>query len=172
MTDSISCASFLERYSDYRDGYLEGEAVRARFDAHLANCDRCRTYHVRIARGVLVLQNSGEIEPSPSLRHQLRDRIQVGRGQRYPLAPAYAGAMLGLVLLVGAGVILFDSDQPPPVAASADSVEFLPVVPAPIAEPRLVRSADPVWEVPAFGAQWRSPGAGEEPYIMRASLTR
>jgi predicted anti-sigma-YlaC factor YlaD len=176
MTRSVSCNEFLHRYSDYRDGVVQGRD-RLRLEGHLAVCRQCQEYDASVARGVLVLQNSGEIEPSRTLSRQLRERIAAGRRRTsplFPLFPAYAGVLAGLLLIGSVGMMLVDRHEESVRVTAVDSPAADPV---PVSEPVLVRPAtltvpDTSLRVQAFGADWHAPGPDEEPYIMKPALTR
>ena len=52
--EKLDCSSFLDGYSDYRDGLLDIDA-RAEFMAHMAECDSCHRYDRVLSRGVELL---------------------------------------------------------------------------------------------------------------------
>ena len=172
MPNPITCAEFLARYSEYRDGLASNNAERQRFTDHVVACPKCRDYDAHVARGVMVLRSSGEIEPSPVLRRRLRDRIAAGRLEDLPLAPAYAGVLVSLMVIVAAAVLVWDSVPPAsqPVVAVIDTQNVL--IPLQTVQAPAPTHSESSLVVPAFGGGWRSPGADEEPYIMRAVLTR
>lgn len=173
MAYSVTCNEFLERYSDYRDGIIQGQD-RLRLEGHLAVCRQCQGYDARVARGVMVLQNSGEIEPSNALKAQLRERIAVGHRPELPLMPAYAGILAALVLIASVVALLWDGPEPQVQTIVIDSTPpadpVLPVSTA--AQLDALDAPEESFTVPAFGADWRAPGADEEPYIMKAAFTR
>ncbi len=173
MAHSITCGEFLERYSEYRDEIIQGQE-RLRLEGHLAVCHQCQAYDARVARGVIVLQNSGEIEPSNLLKAQLRERIAAGRRPDFPLIPAYAGVLAALVLIVSVGVVLWDTPEPPVQTIVIDSTPATDPAPpfSTVAQPATITTTDQSFTVPAFGADWRAPGADEEPYIMKPAFTR
>jgi anti-sigma factor RsiW len=43
IAEQLSCQELVELVTDYLDGALPS-AERARFDAHIADCDGCRAY--------------------------------------------------------------------------------------------------------------------------------
>ena len=172
MAHSITCDDFLHRYSDYRDGVVQGPE-RLRLEGHLAVCRQCQAYDARVARGVMVLQNSGEIEPSTELRRQLRDRIAAGRRRELPWFPVYAGVFTAFLLIAAVGVVMWDEQEIPIQTVLIDTAP--PIVPVPaqgLTRPALLVGVDESLAVPAFGADWRAPGANEEPYIMKPAFTR
>lgn len=171
MAHSVTCKEFLRRYSDYRDGIIEGRE-RLHLEGHLAVCRQCQAYDARVARGVIVLQNSGEIEPSPDLRQQLRERIAAGRRRDFQFFPAYAGVLAGLLLIASLGVLLWETEDAPVQTVVADSTLPISEPLPPVVSPATLNPTDASLAVPAFGADWRAPGANEEPYIIKPALTR
>ena len=172
MAHSVTCNEFLERYSDYRDGIIQGQD-RLRLEGHLAVCRQCQGYDARIARGIIVLQNSGEIEPSNALKAQLRERIAAGRRPELPLMPTYAGVLAALVLIASVAVVLLDAPEPQVQTIVIDSAPITPALPvSTAAQPAARATPEETFTVPAFGADWRAPGADEEPYIMKPAFTR
>ena len=175
MAHSITCTDFLQQYSDYRDGLIP-ESERHRLEGHLAACRQCQAYDARVARGVIVLQNSGEIEPTGDLRRQLRERIAAGRRRELPWLPVYAGVFTAFLLVAAAGTIMWDGQETPIQTVAIDTAPLIVPLPAQTAtRPTPFQGLDGPDEslvVPAFGADWHAPGADEEPYIMRPALTR
>ncbi|HEU0013145.1 MAG TPA: zf-HC2 domain-containing protein [Longimicrobium sp.] len=91
----IDCGSFLEGYSDYRDGLLP-RAEREAFAAHLRVCASCARYDRAVARGAGVLRELPELEVSDDfgarLQHRLfhlEDEMAVRRRRRVRM-PRYA----------------------------------------------------------------------------------
>src|SRR3989442_12896748 len=76
----MTCAEFLERYTDFRDGLITAPRELRRFERHLARCAGCRRYDTAVRRGVLALQAVETIEPSRDFRPRLDGRL--GRGRR------------------------------------------------------------------------------------------
>lgn len=159
---TITCAQFLARYSEYRDGLVTDECERLRFLQHLASCDRCQTYDSHVSRGVMVLRSTGEIEPSRAFGDHLARRIAEECGEAEPITPGRAGIMAGLMLAAAAALLFLDAARPTPE----------PVAATPATAPWLRSNASPTPSdlsslvIPAFGGEWRSPGAAEEPFIM------
>src|SRR5258708_13893404 len=98
----MTCAEFLERYTDFRDGLVTAPRELRRFGRHLARCTGCRRYDAAVRRGVLALQAVETIEPSRDFRRRLDARLErerratrevqasagVAAGPRRPPAPA------------------------------------------------------------------------------------
>src|SRR2546428_11075487 len=72
----MTCAEFLERYTDFRDGLITAPRELRRFERHLARCAGCRRYDTAVRRGVLALQAVERIEPSRDFRRRLDARLE------------------------------------------------------------------------------------------------
>ena len=72
----MTCAEFLERYTDFRDGLVTAPRELRRFGRHLARCAGCRRYDAAVRRGVLALQAVETIEPSRDFRRRLDARLE------------------------------------------------------------------------------------------------
>src|SRR2546422_6436653 len=72
----MTCAEFLERYTDFRDGLITAPRELRRFERHLLRCAGCRRYDTAVRRGVLALQAAGTIEPSRDFRRRLDARLE------------------------------------------------------------------------------------------------
>jgi anti-sigma-K factor RskA len=140
------------RWEDERAAYLLGaldEDERAAFEAHLADCDRCRAELRWLQPAIDVLPAAVEQhEPPSGLRQRVLDAVggdapagaAVGRDRpparrrfwsRVPVHPALAGLALLLALAVGAAagyLLRGDSDESPSGrAASAIPVKATPL---------------------------------------------
>src|SRR5213076_1415815 len=115
----MTCAQFLERYTDLRDGLITAPWELRRFTRHLAQCPACRRYDAALRRGVLALQAAQTIEPSPAFRRRLDERL--ARERRRSQVPARAGIAAALAMVALEGV------RRPPVAQAP----ALPRVPFP-----------------------------------------
>jgi anti-sigma factor RsiW len=69
-TDPLVCREFVELVTDYLEGALP-EAERARFEAHLAECDGCTGYLEDMRALVGSLDQVREPAPSPETRDAL-----------------------------------------------------------------------------------------------------
>src|SRR5207248_2172462 len=78
----MTCAEFLQRYTDVRDGLITAPRELRRFERHLAHCAACRRYDTAVRRGVIALQAAGTIEPSREFRRRLDARL--ARERRAP----------------------------------------------------------------------------------------
>ncbi len=70
----LDCSQFLESYSDFRDGLLEG-TMREAFQAHMAACPPCARYDRVISRGTELFRKLPAIEPSEDFLPRLQHRI-------------------------------------------------------------------------------------------------
>src|SRR5207248_11318996 len=93
----MTCAEFLERYTEFRDGLITAPRELRRFGRHLTHCAGCRRYDGAVRRGVLALQAAGTIEPSRDFRRRLDARLERER-RAAGGAPARAGVAGGLVI--------------------------------------------------------------------------
>src|SRR2546430_15073846 len=92
----MTCAEFLERYTDFRDGLITAPRELHRFERHLVRCAGCRRYDAAVRRGVLALQAAGTIEPSRDFPRRLDARLERERRAARE-APARAGVAVALV---------------------------------------------------------------------------
>ncbi len=101
----MTCAEFLERYSDFRDGLVTAPRELRRFERHLVHCASCRKYDTAVRRGVLALQAAEPIEPSPEFRRRLEARLsrepRAGPARAGVAAALFVAAALALVALEG-----------------------------------------------------------------------
>ena len=68
--DPLVCQEFVELVTDYLEGALP-EAERARFEAHLAECDGCEGYLEDMRRLVATLHAAPEPPPDAATRDAL-----------------------------------------------------------------------------------------------------
>ncbi len=106
----MTCAEFLERYTDFRDGLVTAPRELRRFGRHLARCTGCRRYDAAVRRGVLALQAVETIEPSRDFRRRLDARLE--RERR---------ATLEVQASAGVAAALFVSFQDPRASVFAGS---------------------------------------------------
>src|SRR5712692_5367655 len=93
----MTCAEFLERYTDFRDGLITAPRELRRFERHLVRCAACRRYDAAVRRGVLALQAAGTIEPSRDFRRRLDARLERERRAAREI-PASGGVAAALVI--------------------------------------------------------------------------
>ena len=70
--DDLSCRELVELVTDYLEGALPSEE-RARFDAHLTECDGCTAYLEEMRT---TIELSGRLEPE-LLSEEARERLVV-----------------------------------------------------------------------------------------------
>jgi len=68
----MSCRELVELVTDYWDDALSPED-RARFEAHLAECDACATYVEQMRATVGVVEAAGAADPPPALMDAFRN---------------------------------------------------------------------------------------------------
>src|SRR5437763_10297760 len=121
----MTCAEFLERYTDFRDGLITAPRELRLFTRHLAQSPACRRYDAALRRGVLALQAAQTIEPSPAFRRRLDERL--ARERRRSQVPARAGIAAALFVAAALAMVALEGVRRPPVAQAP----ALPRVPFP-----------------------------------------
>lgn len=122
----MTCAEFLERYTDFRDGLITGPRELRRFERHLTRCPACRRYDTALRRGVLALQAAGTIELSPDFRRRLNARLERERRATREV-PARAGVAAALFVAAALAMLALEGVRRPDVARAPT----LPPVPFP-----------------------------------------
>src|SRR2546429_2608785 len=122
----MTCAEFLERYTDFRDGLITAPRELRRFERHLVHCAGCRRYDTAVRRGVLALQAAGTIELSRDFRRRLDARLERERLAAREV-PASAGVAAALVLAAALAMLALEGVRRPEVARAP----VLPPVPFP-----------------------------------------
>jgi anti-sigma factor RsiW len=77
--DPLVCREFVELVTEYLEGTLP-EPERARFEAHLAECDGCEGYLEDMRRLVGSLHEVAEPPPDPETREALLRAFRDLRG--------------------------------------------------------------------------------------------
>ncbi|HKI94273.1 MAG TPA: hypothetical protein VJ992_03175 [Gemmatimonadales bacterium] len=151
----MRCDEFLRHYYDLRDGRLDDRRLLKQLDRHLARCRRCARYHASLRRGLEVLQETEEIDPSPSFRIRLEHRLRQEASIGDPLVPTNLGIAAALLLAAAVGLVFYEGlaatpgTAPAAVAAIADSDARPAASPTFAAAPLAPRSVD--FTLPAFG---------------------
>jgi len=115
----MTCAEFLDRYTEFRDGLLTAPGEARRFERHVAQCSRCRNYETTLQRGVRALQAVDVVLPSADFRTRLESRLRTEGLVAGPTPPAQAGVAAALFIAVAiallalAGVKRVDVAHPP-----------------------------------------------------------
>src|SRR2546422_4490512 len=112
----MTCAEFLDCYTDFRDGLITAPRELRRFERHLVQCASCRRYDTAVRRGVLALQAGAEsIEPSPEVRRRLDARLAHERRAARE-GPAPAGIAAALFIAAPLARLAPQGVRPAPVA--------------------------------------------------------
>jgi hypothetical protein len=122
----MTCAEFLERYTEFRDGLITLPPEVRRFERHVAWCPSCRRYDTAVRRGVLALQAAETIEPSADFRRRLDARLARERRAAREV-PARAGIAAALFVAAALALLAIEGARRPEVA----HVPALPPVPFP-----------------------------------------
>jgi hypothetical protein len=122
----MTCAEFLERYTDFRDGLIPAPREVRRFERHLVRCPGCRRYDTALRRGVLALQAVGSIEPSRDFRRRLDARLERERRTAREV-PARAGVAAALFVAAALAMLALEGVRRPEAARAP----VLPPVPFP-----------------------------------------
>lgn len=99
----MTCAEFLDRFSEYYDGLVSPEAA-ARFDDHRQACTSCRRYAQVLETSLGLLQELPEVDPAEDMTARVHYRIQVEDENELvgfgPLGSATATRTIAFVTLV------------------------------------------------------------------------
>src|SRR2546421_255004 len=124
----MTCAEFLERYPDFRDGLITAPRELRCFARHVAQCTTCQRYDAALRRGVRALQAAQIIEPSPAFRRRLDARLarERRRGTHHQV-PARAGIAAALFVAAALAMVALEGGRRPHLAQAPG----LPRVPFP-----------------------------------------
>jgi len=147
--NEIDCEAFMELHTDYLDGFLPVEQVRV-FDAHAASCPSCARFDRVVRRGLLLVRNTGEIEPSADFHDRLTERLRAPEPPRPAVLNWNVALVVGAVLLVASipplvrysGLLQLENEVAPEAKAPTDAAP-----------------ADPWPPLQATDAWWQTPGA-------------
>jgi hypothetical protein len=70
----VDCSQFLDGYSDFRDGLLQG-AVLKEYEEHLSVCSSCSRYDRVVGRGAQIFRELPPLDPSYDFLPRLQHRI-------------------------------------------------------------------------------------------------
>lgn len=105
----MTCQESLTLYSEYLDGALP-EGVRERFEVHLALCESCARYHRVVRKGLRLVHEMPEVEPSSDFHERLQHRIFHLMDER--LEPRRRGRTGTVASIAALGMIAFALWQP------------------------------------------------------------
>lgn len=126
----MDCGTFLDGYSDFRDGLLS-LPERVAFERHAKECDHCARYDRVVSKGVDVLHGMPELEVSDDfmdrLQHRLyhvEDEMAAVRRRRSPVSRGAASALTAAACIAAVALL------PRLYSAAAPTVAVLPSVAA------------------------------------------
>ncbi len=149
----MRCSEFLEIYSDYRDGLITDPKVARSVRNHLRHCARCMSYDARVARGVMALRATGEIETNQLSVRRLKRRVRESAALPEPVRPMHAGIMVALMVCTAiATVIWAGTDRTAEVAAAPPAAESSTTSAQRVRAPRQLEAAEEFadWDLPVF----------------------
>jgi Putative zinc-finger len=128
----MDCGTFLDGYSDFRDGLLP-LAERVAFEAHVRECDHCARYHRVVDKGARIYRDLPRVEVSEDfmdrLQHRLYhvdDELANARRRRGPVSRGAVAALAAAASIAAVALLprLYPLAAPtvtmlPPVAARA-----------------------------------------------------
>jgi anti-sigma factor RsiW len=123
----MTCAEFLDRYTEFRDGLLTSPGEARRFEHHLAQCPGCRNYEGTLRRGVQALQAGDVLHPSADFRTRLESRLRTEDLVSASTPPARAGVAAALFIAVAIALLAVEGVKRVDVAHAPT----LPPVPFP-----------------------------------------
>jgi anti-sigma factor RsiW len=123
----MTCAEFLERYTDFRDGLITVPKEARRFERHMAQCASCRNYDATVQMGIQTLQTTDLVVPSPDFRKKLDARLRREARRTIPMFPARIGIVAALFIVVVLALIAVEGVRRREVAVAP----MLPPVPFP-----------------------------------------
>lgn len=141
----MDCGTFLNGYSDFRDGLLT-LPERVAYEAHLRECGSCARYDRVVAGGVKVLRDLPELEVSSDFMDRLQHRIwheedemAAARARRVRRAPRRASVAVAAVASIAAVALV-----PGVYSRFAPTVTMLPsaAAKAPAVQPPYRLAAD------------------------------
>ncbi len=83
MSAELSCQELVELVTEYLEDALD-EDTRARFDAHLAECDGCRTYLEQFRRTIELTGRLSKETLEPEARDVLLAHFRTWKAEGQP----------------------------------------------------------------------------------------
>jgi len=107
--------------------------LRARIEAHLGECLRCRRLVRAMTRGLALLHETvEEVELSPGFQARLQERIRAEVVIGDPLVPTHAGLAAALLVATALGLLVYEG-----LGRRASTEPAVAVAEAPTFEPAL-----------------------------------
>lgn len=141
----MTCAEFLARYTDFRDGLIGAPREARRFARHIAACPSCRRFDEALRDGVGALQSLMPEEPDTAFRQRLARRLAAERLQlARPFSPKRPALAAALLVAAAIGLLVWESARRPPAVATVPPLPPVPF-PKPVAQagPPFVSFQDP-----------------------------
>ncbi len=141
----MTCAEFLARYTDYRDGLIGAPREARRFARHVAICFTCRRYDTTLREGVGALQTQDRPEPDAAFRQRLARRLAGERARAArPFSPRRPAVAAALLVAVAIGLLVWETARRPPTVSRVPPLPPVPF-PKPVAQagPPFVSFQDP-----------------------------
>ena len=158
----MHCSTFLTHYSAYRDRQVADLDLRRHLERHVATCPRCRRYDAHIARGVMVLRSSRDLQASTAFRARLAERLAADSRHEAPPRPSAASRVTAFVAVAAAlAMAVVPGGSPGAQGAAAAAADEPAAVRATVAPSAVAAEA---LVVPAFG-DWRTPRSTDEPLV-------
>jgi len=123
----MTCAEFLDRYTDYRDGLVTAPRELRRFARHLAQCPSCRSHDAALRHGLLALQDERGVGVSSDFRARLERRLERERARREPSLATRAPLAAALFVAVAVALLAIEGVS----RNDGTRVPALPAVPFP-----------------------------------------
>ncbi len=158
----MDCSTFKEQHLAFSDGTLP-DAELVAMQGHLNECESCARHDIAMRRGLLVLRNIPDAEPSPDFHARLREKIRKAelgdaRAAQYrgPGIGTFAAAAAGVLAAGFMAVAAVDRNHPAPQLRLDPIVAMQPEVSPAVLEEQFVMSAATgasLWPAAIFAEQ-------------------
>jgi len=178
--------TFLDRYSDYRDGLMSPEEA-SEFETEIAGCSTYSRYHAVMKEGIELLADLPERESSDDFMPRLRHRLY-NVDQGIMTTTRWRGGSAALLGMAGVGILAlfwlpFAATVPmelelPAVAAEAPNRGSVELVPALFRQGPFLDTVDPSTasilgsHADGVDQQWRSSTAVYSAQLTKAQSER
>jgi anti-sigma factor RsiW len=109
----MGCSEFLERYSDFTDGFLD-EAGEVGMREHLGACPRCRRFDEAYQAGRGALTHLPRVSPSAGFRTRLEARLATEPADAETSFRYWSGAAGALLVVAVVGMVSWEAGGEPP----------------------------------------------------------